>query len=79
MANARSHIESLLAPVGGLAKMVTVLDGHPATLGWLGSVQGHRCVSLGVEHFGQTGSVSDLYAHFGIDTRAIINAALSLR
>ena len=77
--DARSHIESLLASVGGFAKMVTVLDGHPATLGWLGSVQGHRCVSLGVEHFGQTGSVSDLYAHFGINTRAIINAALSLR
>ena len=30
---------------------VTVIDGHPATLAWLGSVAGNRTRSLGVEHF----------------------------
>jgi pyruvate dehydrogenase E1 component len=30
---------------------------------------------LGVEHFGQTGSIEDLYSHYGIDARAIIAAA----
>ncbi len=50
------------------------IDGHPATLGWLGSVHGHRAITLGVEHFGQTGSVSDLYRHFGIDAQAIVTA-----
>ncbi|MNT84768.1 hypothetical protein D3C72_2248270 [compost metagenome] len=53
-------------------------DGHPATLGWFGSVHGHRTVSLGVEHFGQTGTIADLYAHFGIDTDSIIEAAESI-
>jgi pyruvate dehydrogenase E1 component len=47
------------------------------TLGWLGSVLGQRTVSLGVEHFGQTGSVDALYRHFGIDAAAIANAARS--
>ena len=28
----------------------------PATLAWLGAVAGHRTRSLGVEHFGQTGT-----------------------
>ena len=54
---------------------MTVIDGHPATLSWLGGVAGHRTRSLGVEHFGQTGSIADLYHHFGIDAAAIVAAA----
>ena len=76
--NARSHIETLFDSVSRAASLITVTDGHPATLGWLGSVQGHRTVSLGVEHFGQTGTIADLYAHFGIDTHAIMEAADSI-
>jgi pyruvate dehydrogenase E1 component len=38
-------------------------------------VQGNRTRSLGVEHFGQTGSLADLYRHYGIDTQSIIAAA----
>lgn len=75
---AHSHIEALLGSVSRAANLITVTDGHPATLGWLGSVHGHRTVSLGVEHFGQTGTIADLYAHFGIDTHAIIEAAEAL-
>ncbi|MFT3998670.1 MAG: transketolase [Rhizobium sp.] len=77
-ASASSHAETLLAAVSRTANLITVTDGHPATLGWLGSVHGHRTVSLGVEHFGQTGTIADLYAHFGIDTHAIMEAAESL-
>ena len=57
------------------AGIVTVLDGHPATLAWLGAVAGHRVRSLGVEHFGQTGSIPELYRHYGIDANAIVAAA----
>ena len=55
--------------------LVTVIDGHPATLAWLGAVHGHRTRALGVEHFGQTGTVADLYRHFGIDAQGIVAAA----
>ncbi|MNY64327.1 hypothetical protein D3C86_2014200 [compost metagenome] len=75
---ARSHIEILLADIPYRAGLVTAIDAHPATLGWLGSVLGHRTITLGVEHFGQTGTVNDLYAHFGIDAAAIERAARSL-
>jgi pyruvate dehydrogenase E1 component len=51
-----------------------VLDGHPAALAWLGAVKGHRTRSLGVEHFGQTGTIADLHRHHGIDTAAIVAA-----
>ena len=53
-------------------KIVTVIDGHPATLAWLGAVQGHQTIPLGVEHFGQTGTIGDLYHHYGIDAAAIV-------
>ena len=70
LVHARSHIERLLADVPPHCGIVTVLDGHPATLAWLGAVHGHRVRALGVEHFGQTGSIPDLYRHYGIDANA---------
>jgi pyruvate dehydrogenase E1 component len=78
LVHARSHIERLLADVPSHCGIISVLDGHPATLAWLGAVHGHRARSLGVEHFGQTGSIQDLYAHYGIDANAIIAAAAAL-
>src|SRR5215813_10741873 len=75
LVHARSHIERLFAGLPRDCGIVTVLDGHPATLAWLGAVDGHRVRPLGVEHFGQAGSVADLYRHYGIDANAIIAAA----
>jgi pyruvate dehydrogenase E1 component len=75
LVHARSHIERLLAEVPAHCGIVTVLDGHPATLAWLGAVCGHRTRALGVEHFGQTGTLADLYRHYGIDANAIVAAA----
>jgi pyruvate dehydrogenase E1 component len=74
-AAARSHVERLLDAVPSSCALITVLDGHPATLGWLGSVRGHRTRSLGVEHFGQTGTIDQLYRHYGIDSSGIARAA----
>ncbi|MCC0052933.1 MAG: transketolase [Rhodobiaceae bacterium] len=75
-ADAMSPVENLLRPLAPNARIVTVLDGHPATLSWLGGVYGHKTVSLGVEHFGQTGTIDDLYRHYGIDAESIVDAAL---
>ena len=71
---ASSHIEQMLARTPRDCPIVTVLDGHPATLAWLGAVQGQPCRALGVERFGQTGSVADAYRHHGIDAQAIVAA-----
>lgn len=78
LVHARSHIERLLAGLPAHCGIVTVLDGHPATLAWLGAVHGHRVRSLGVEHFGQTGTIGDLYRHYGLDAQAIAAAAQAL-
>lgn len=76
--HARAHIERLLATMPPHCALITVIDGHPATLGWLGSVHGHRTRALGVEHFGQTGTVADLYRHFGIDAQGIVGAVQAI-
>jgi pyruvate dehydrogenase E1 component len=78
LVHARSHIERLLVDVPPHCGIVSVVDGHPATLAWLGAVEGHRTRALGVEHFGQTGSLADLYRHYGIDSNAIIAAAQAI-
>jgi pyruvate dehydrogenase E1 component len=69
---AQSHIERLMAPLPPHCRLVTVIDGHPATLAWLGSVAGHRTIPIGVEHFGQTGAIGDLYRHFGLDAQSVV-------
>jgi pyruvate dehydrogenase E1 component len=74
-ADALCHIERLLAEVPRDAGLVTVLDGHPTTLSWIGSVVGHRVKPLGVEHFGQSGTIPDLFHHYNIDANAIVHAA----
>jgi pyruvate dehydrogenase E1 component len=75
LVHARAHIERLLAELPAYCGLVTVVDAHPTTLSWLGGVAGHRVRPLGVEHFGQTGSIGDLYRHYGIDSNAIVAAA----
>src|ERR1700677_259631 len=67
LVHARSHIERLFAGLPHHCGIVSVLDGHPATFAW-----------LGVEHFGQTGTIADLYRHYGIDANAIIAAARAI-
>jgi len=70
-----SHVVRLLAPLAPDAALVTVIDGHPATLSWLGGVARHRIHPLGVETFGQSGDIPDLYRVYGLDADAILDAA----
>ncbi|MFT6535817.1 MAG: pyruvate dehydrogenase E1 component [Loktanella salsilacus] len=77
-AGARSHVETLLDTLPSTCTIVTVIDGHPATLSWLGSVCGQKTIPLGVEHFGQTGTIDDLYRHFRIDRTAIADTVRTL-
>jgi pyruvate dehydrogenase E1 component len=67
-----------LFPADRVSPIVTVLDGHPHTLAFLGSVWNAGIASLGVDDFGQSGDVGDLYRHFGIDADTIVGAALDL-
>lgn len=73
-----SHVENLLAPLSRDAGLVTLLDGSPAALSWLGGVAGHRVSPLGLDRFGQTGSLGDLYRYYRLDVDAIVEAAAEL-
>lgn len=75
---AQSHVERLLDPLPAHCVIVTVIDGHPATLSWLGAVCGHRTIPHGVEHFGQTGTIGDLYRHFRLDRNALATSVMAL-
>jgi pyruvate dehydrogenase E1 component len=71
---APSHVETLLGALPAGARLVTLLDGSPAALSWLGGVRGQLVVPLGVDRFGQTGDLPDLYRVYGLDGEAIIGA-----
>jgi pyruvate dehydrogenase E1 component len=73
-----SHAERLLSKLASGAGLVTIADAAPASLSWLGGVLGQRVAPLGVEKFGQTGSLADLYATYRIDGEAIIEAVAEL-
>jgi pyruvate dehydrogenase E1 component len=72
------EILEVLFPAARAASIVSVLDGHPHTLSFLAGVNGTPIACLGVQDFGQSGDVQDLYRHFGIDAEAIVGAALDL-
>lgn len=75
---APSHVETLLGELGPAAGLVTVVDGSPSTLSWIGGVTGMRVSPLGVDRFGQTGDLPDLYATYRLDADAIVEAAANL-
>jgi pyruvate dehydrogenase E1 component len=67
-------IERLLEPLASNARLVTVSDSHPAVLSWLGAVRGQRVNALGVEQFGQSGTLSELYETYQLDVASIVQA-----
>ena len=73
-----SHVEQLLSRLSSGAGLVTLADAAPASLSWLGGVLGQRVAPLGVEKFGQTGSLADLYAAYRLDGDAITEATAEL-
>jgi pyruvate dehydrogenase E1 component len=73
-----SHVEQLLSRLCPNAGLVTLADAAPASLSWLGGVLGQRVAPLGVDKFGQTGSLAELYAAYRLDGSAITEAVAEL-
>jgi len=69
------HLERLVSADEEEVPVVSVLDGHSATLAFLGSALGVPQLALGVDDFGQSGTRAELYRHYGIDAAAIAAAA----
>lgn len=72
------HAETLLRHLSPDAGLVTLVDGSPATLSWLGGVRGQKVSPLGTDRFGQTGDLSDLYREYRLDSSAVADAVAEL-
>ena len=56
--------------------IVSVHDASSHNLAWVGSALGTRQYTLGVDRFGESGTVADLHEIAGISSGSIVNAAL---
>ena len=67
----------VIPPQERVAPLVTVVDGHPHSLAWLGSALGTSTLPLGVASFGQSGSRPELYREYQIDAESIFAACFA--
>jgi pyruvate dehydrogenase E1 component len=56
--------------------LVSVIDGASHALAFLGGALGMRVVPLGVDEFGQVGSLPAVYDAYDLSPEAIVTAAL---
>ncbi|MFY1586353.1 transketolase-like TK C-terminal-containing protein [Micromonospora sp. WMMD734] len=68
---------ALRAAFGDRTPLVTVHDAASHAMAWLGSALGVPAVPLGVDEFGQSGSVRELYELHDLLPGSIVNAALA--
>ena len=71
-----SHLHMLVPASERSRPIVSVHDAASHSLAWLGSAIGVPQVALGVDRFGESGTISDLHEIAGISTGNIVNAAL---
>jgi pyruvate dehydrogenase E1 component len=70
------HLARIIPAAERRAPIVTVADTASHAMSFVGSAFGAPVVPLGVDHFGQSGTIPDLYAAEGIDADHIVEAAL---
>jgi pyruvate dehydrogenase E1 component len=73
-----SYLDELLPLPDRQVPAITLLDGHPLTLAWLGTIFSAPVKPLGVVNFGETGAVQDLYHKHHIDTEAVLTTMVQL-
>ena len=71
-----SHIHRLVPAAERTRPLVSVHDAASHSLAWIGSALGTRQYNLGVDRFGESGTVAELHELVGISAGNIVNAAL---
>lgn len=71
-----SHIHRLIPRAERNRPIISVHDAASHSLAWLGSALGVPQFALGVDRFGESGTIADLHEITGISTGSIVNAAL---
>ena len=72
--NNKSRIEELFENTHRESVIISVNDAHSSSLTWIGGALGKKIISLGVDEFGQSGNLKDLYKHYSLDAEAIVDA-----
>ena len=72
--NNKSRIEELFENTNRESVIISVNDAHSSSLTWIGGALGKKIISLGVDEFGQSGNLKDLYKHYSLDAEAIVDA-----
>ena len=72
--NNKSRIEELFENSNKDSVIITINDAHSSTLTWIGGAVGKKVISLGVDEFGQSGNLKDLYDYYSLDAEAIVDA-----
>jgi len=70
------HLEQLLVGAHRDAPIVTIHDAASHAMAWVGSVLGQRLVPIGVDRFGESGTLNEVYGAVGLDAETIVNAGL---
>ncbi|MCP3857896.1 MAG: pyruvate dehydrogenase [Actinomycetia bacterium] len=71
-----NHLDRLVPIEERDRPIVSVHDGSSHTLAWLGTALGCRQYPLGVERFGESGTIADLHELTGISAGHIVSTAL---
>lgn len=71
-----NHLHRLVPPGERHRPVVSVHDASSHSLAWLGSALGTRQYPLGVDRFGESGTIADLHELTGISAGNIVNASL---
>lgn len=71
-----SHIHRLIPPSERDRPIISVHDAASHSLAWIGSALGVKQFALGVDRFGESGTIADLHEITGISSGSIVNAAL---
>lgn len=68
------HAHPSLPALTARGPVITVIDGHPSALAWVGSMLGVRSWPLGVTRFGESCTLDEIYAACRIDWQSIARA-----
>ena len=72
--NNKSRIEQLFEASNRDSVIISINDAHSSTLTWIGGAVGKKIISLGVDEFGQSGNLKDLYENYSLNAEAIVDA-----
>ncbi|HSY19955.1 MAG TPA: hypothetical protein VK815_16545, partial [Candidatus Acidoferrales bacterium] len=67
----KNLLEELVPAAERAVPVVTVVDGHPHSMAWIGAALKTLTIPLGVAGFGQSGTVAELYVEYKIDAANI--------